>query len=56
MEHNSISETYVSSINHAVVGFQTYLSMRVVIPRYNQKGPEIRDKLLYKMKVSNRCN
>jgi len=59
MEHNFNSETYDSSINHAVVGFQTYdssinhavvgfqtyLSTRVVIPRYNQKGPEIRQKL-----------
>jgi hypothetical protein len=28
------------------VGFQTYLSTRVVIRRYNQKGPAIREKLL----------
>jgi hypothetical protein len=46
MEHNFISETYDSNIDHVVVGFQTYLSTRVVIPRYNQKGPEIREKLL----------
>jgi hypothetical protein len=42
----SITEIYGSNINRAVVGFQTYLTTRAVIPMYNQKGPEIREKLL----------